>query len=280
MEQAVLRKGNFYNPLTKRIDKLLLDSDQYDLEITIDGKPRYFRVRYEDSFFEALEGKPKSFIIHKYNARPIKPEEAQSFTKTRFFKENFSNKKIFPRPSMEMDMDYYVSLKRKRKNKEINSSRIIYNFSLPSLGIREKYDVNRYDIEIELVNNRYYIVFITEKVNEYGIQRQNPLYMIYEKKDFAKMKNNLDEIILDIAIKEDYPLYLLEYVYLATGGDYKLIGEFFNLLDNAKSIEVLLENPFIKKIISKNNEVREELIKYLEGEQDDINYSYGNKKRQ
>ena len=53
MEQAILRKGNLYNPLTKRIDNRLLDSDQYDLEVTIGDKTSYYRVRYNESFFEA-----------------------------------------------------------------------------------------------------------------------------------------------------------------------------------------------------------------------------------
>ncbi len=280
MENVVLRKGNLYNPLTQRIDKLLLDSDQYDLEITINGNPRYFRVRYTDSSFKATEGKPKSFFIHRYNARPINPEEAKSFTKTRFFREQFQEKSIFPKQLMIESTDYYASLQRKRGNKNINNSKVVYNFTLPSLGERKKNDVNYYDVEIDLVNNRYYVVFIIEKVNDYGIQRREPLYMIYEKKDFATMKSNLDEIILDIAIKEDYPLNLLEYVYIATGGDYKLISEFFNLLDNAKSIETLLESPLIIKLIGANHDIKAEIIKYLEGEQDDITYTYNNRKHE
>lgn len=278
MENVVLRKGNLYNPLTKKVDNLLLDSDQYDLEIIIDGQVKYYRVRYEDSTFKAREGKPKNFIVHRYNGRPIKPEEAKSFTKTRFFREDFQKKEIFPKQSIYDSEDYYVSLQRKRGNRNLNNNAIVYNFSLPSLGIREKYDVNRYDISIELVNNRYFVIFISEKVNEYGVQRNNPLYMIYEKKDFAKMKEMLNEVVLDIAIREDYPLTLLEYIYIAAGGDYRIISEFFNLLDTAKDIEEFLENRLVRKLISNNSAIKDELRKYLEGEQDDITYSYNNKR--
>lgn len=279
MENVVLRKGNLFNPLTQRIDNLLLDSDQYDLEITIDGKPKYYRVRYIDSSFKATEGKPKTFFIHRYNGRPINPEEAKSFTRTRFFREQFQDKSIFPKQIMIESTDYYASLQRKRGNRNINNSRVIYSFTLPSLGVRKKYDVNQYDIEVDLVNNRYYVIFIMEKVNDYGIQRKEPIYMIYEKKDFMAMKAKIDEAVLDIAIKEDYPLTLLEYVYITTGGDYKLIAEFFSLLETAKSIETLLENPLIIKIIGLNSDIKDELVKYLEGEKDDINYTYNNRKQ-
>lgn len=280
MENVVLRKGNLYNPLTQRIDNLLLDSDQYDLKISIDGNEKYYRVRYADSSFTAVEGTPKTFFIHRYNSRPINPEEASSFTKTKFFREKFQEKSIFPKRIMIESTDFYASLQRKRGNKNINNSKVVYSFALPALGERKKYDVSYYDIEIDLVNNRYYVIFIMEKVNDYGIQRTEPLFMIYEKKDFAKMKSALDERVLDIAIKEDYPLNLLEYVYIATGGDYKLISEFFCLIENAKDIESIFINPLFIRIASLNPEIKEELIKYLEGEQDDINYTYNNRKQQ
>lgn len=277
MSQATLRKGNLYNPLTQSIDNLLLDSDQYDLEVSIDGETRYYRVRYVESFFEAEEITPKNFVIHRYNKSPILPEEAKSFMKTKLFREGIKGKSQFPKMKSPETEPFYAHLQRKKGRNFINHSSLAYSFTLPSLGTREKGDVSYYEIEIELANNRYYVIFMKERVNEFGLQRENPLYMIYEKKDFNKMKAMVDEAVLDIAIREDYPLNLLQYVYIATGGDYSLISRFFHSLETAKSIEGLLIDPFIRKIISKNEEIREELIKYLNGEQDDINYSFQKK---
>ncbi len=55
-------------------------------------------------------------------------------------------------------------------------------------------------------------------------QKEEEQYMIYDKKAFNAKKEEIEKNILDLAINRNYPLNLLEYLYIMTNGDVNLIS--------------------------------------------------------
>lgn len=156
--------------------------------------------------------------------------------------------------------------------------RTLYKFTVPALGNREKTGVLSYDIQVELIRNRYYVVFVTENVARGYIQQKEPQYAIYDKKEFQREQKRFEDSVLNLAIVGDYPLNLLEYVYTMTGGNEDLIVCFLNDLRKAKRFSELQYSSLFSVISPKANiedEIQKEITRYINGEQGDINYSYG-----
>ncbi len=113
-------------------------------------------------------------------------------------------------------------------------------------------------------------------------QKEEEQYMIYDKKAFNAKKEEIEKNILDLAINRNYPLNLLEYLYIMTNGDVTLISQFFHELPKFKNCQELLNSrylPLIRPSKMENKELEKELTRYFNKEQEDINYSFNNQIR-
>ncbi len=285
MPKLVLKKGNLYNQLEGRLDNNLIDSSEYDLEVTSPNEQRYYRIRYIDSSFVATEIAPNTFHIPKNRGEAVLAKEVANFKKTKLFERQFPYKKMFLEDYHKQDdkvPSYYAFLQRITGKNHINNPQTLYDFTIPALGNREKNGILSYDIHIELVKNRYYLVFFQENVKKGYFQGEETQYIIYERDKFLKAKGTLEENVLNLAIEEDYSLNLLEYAYLMSGGDKVWITKFFNDLKHVRNLDNFYNKesfPIIKGNLQRGEELFEELLKYLNGEQEDIHYSYKNSKR-
>lgn len=284
MPKLILKKGNLFNPLENKIDKLIIDSSQYDLKTTCGTNTTYYRIRYISPSYKAKQITPTSFHIPKYNKNSIPIKEVEQFHRTYLFHNQFPYYSLFQREFYKNNnsvSSYYAFLQRVTGKNNINNSTPLYSFSIPAIGTRQKNNILSYDIEIELIRNRFYIVFIKENRKIECIKKEEPQYIIYEKQDFLKAKDILSESIIDLAIVKNYPLNLLEYIYLMTNKDNELISQFFQTLTKIHNLNELYTSPLFQWIepnLTPNNELTKELTKYLNQEQKDINYSYNNKK--
>lgn len=278
MEKLILRKGNLFHPLENTIDLKLIDSSQYDLEVTLDGKSNYYRIRYNSSYYDAKQIFPNVFSLPKFSSSGVGATEIDEFCKTDLYRSNPNYRKVIGSIRKDnMLPGYFKAMQRISGKKNLNNAKSLYCFSIPALGNRKKIGVLSYDIEIELIRNRYYIVFITENVVRGYLQRTEPQYIIYDRREFEVTRDTMNNSILDLAIHGDYPLNLLEYVYIMTGGDETLIAQFFRILKETRNIQELCCSEFFR-IISPKSEIEEEIKRefnrYLAGEQEDIHYSY------
>lgn len=285
MDKMVLRKGNLFNQLSNKIDESLIDSSQYDLEVSVGREIKYYRVRYLGSKLEAFEIKPNSFVTSKNHQISTQISEVANFKRTDFFWEEFPYKSLFQKEFFEAGNDrnteaYYSFLQRVTSKKMINKYEPIYRFFLAPVDIREKYGVLSYDLDINLVRDRYYVVFFLEKVDKGFYQQEQPQYLIYSKRDFRSIQEKIDEEVLDLAIKNDYPLNLLKYVYIMTNGNREIISQFFQTIDKASNYRELWNTSaytLLNPNVSCNELLEKEICKYMNHETEDINYSYRNK---
>lgn len=282
MTELIIKKGNLYNELQNSFDTSIIDSSQYDLEVTVNKDINYYRIRTFASVVEAKEVNPISFVTPKYNKYGVQITEIENFRKTYLFKDEFQYHRLFQENYFKNDNhapSYYAFLQRITGKKNINNSKTLYRFSVPAIGNRKKEGVVSYDVNIELVKNRFYVVFFKENVEKGYFQNNKPQYIIYEKNDFIKAKKMMGDSIIDFAIETGYPLNLLQYVYIMTGGDEELTSYFFKVMDKIYSFDELCQSknfPFIKPNV-KNGQFVMEMTRYIQGEQDDINYSFNNK---
>lgn len=284
MNKLDFKKGNLFNGIDGKIDNTLMDSSQYDLEIKNGKELNYYRIRYEDSFYTAHEINFDSFNVSSYNKNGNSIMEVANFRKTQYFKNIFpfykEFNKAFYKANRELE-SYYVFMQRITGKNNINKYETLYRFFLPAIKEREKKGVLSYEIEIELVHRRYYIVFYNEIMEE-GYKREEDQYMIYDKKAFTSKKEKIENKVLDLAVNSDYPVNLLEYLYIMTNGDVKLITQFFHELPKFKSYSDLLNSRYfilIRPNKEENSELEKEWIRYFNGDQEDINYSFYNQSR-
>lgn len=284
MNKLSFKKGNLFNGIDGKIDSNIIDSSQYDLEIKNKDELSYYRIRFEESFYTASEITPDSFNASSYNNNTGIIEIAD-FRKTQYFKNKFPyykefNKEFYRRnPELE---SYYAFLQRVTGKNNINSAETLYRFSIPAIGNRQKIGVLNYELEIELARGRYYVVFYNEIMEEGYIQREKAQYMIYDKKTFNSKKEKIENKVLELAVNNDYPLNLLEYLYIMTNKDINLIAQFFYELPKFKSYEELLSSRYrslIRPSKKENCELERELIRYFNGDQEDINYSFNNQSK-
>lgn len=292
MSKFKIRKGNLYNQLTGKIDKKLLDSNQYDLELKVDGIVKYFRIRLYDARFEAspIVLDKKQFILPEFSSS-CNINEITNFRTTKFYKSKFKYRSLFESEIRKTDRykqlysdlpDYYYYLQR-LLNKNNLSSENIYNFSLPAINERKKDGVISYDVSIECVKARYYIVFMKELVEKGYYQGNKNLYMIYDRKDFVSEKSKIENEVLKICSENDYPIILTELVYIITNGDLFLINEILNKIKEAKNkkdIRIILESELFKLLASNikyNDLLKKELFSYIKEDKEDIEYNFKKK---
>lgn len=292
MAKFKIKKGNLYNQLTGKIDKNLLDSNQYDLELKIDNTVKYFRIRLYDARFEAspIVLDKKQFLLPQFSSS-CNINEITNFRTTKFYKNEFKYRGLFESEIRKNDRykqsyrdlpDYYCYLQR-LLNKNNLSSESIYDFSLPAINERKKDGVISYDVSIECVKTRYYIVFLKELVEKNYYQGNKNLYMIYDRKDFINEKSKIESEILKLCSKSNYPSVLTKLIYIVTNGDLFLINELYNKIQDArnkKNVKILLQSDIFKLLSSNikyNNLLEKEILSYINGEKEDIEYNFKNK---
>ena len=292
MAKFKIKKGNLYNQLTGKIDKNLLDSNQYDLELKIDNTVKYFRIRLYDAKFEAspIVLDKKQFLLPQFSSS-CNINEITNFRTTKFYKNEFKYRGLFESEIRKNDRykqsyrdlpDYYCYLQR-LLNKNNLSSESIYDFSLPAINERKKDGVISYDVSIECVKTRYYIVFLKELVEKNYYQGNKNLYMIYDRKDFINEKSKIESEILKLCSKSNYPSVLTKLIYIVTNGDLFLINELYNKIQDArnkKNVKILLQSDIFKLLSSNikyNNLLEKEILSYINGEKEDIEYNFKNK---
>lgn len=285
MDKIVLRKGNLFNQLSNKIDRNLIDSSQYDLEVTVGDDRKYYRVRYLASSLEAFEVTPSSFVTSRNHQFSTSISEVANFKKTDFFWEEFPYKRAFQNEFFKEGNDknteaYYSFLQRMVGKKTINKYEPIYQFSLPPIDVREKFGVLSYDLDINLVRNRYYLVFFLEKVASGFYQQEEPQYLIYDKNSFMREKETLEEAVINLAIENEYPLNFLQYVYIVANGNLEIISQFFKTINGVSNYEAFSRYPIynlVKENVRSNEDFKREIDSYIKGEKQDIDYSYRNK---
>lgn len=292
MAKFKIKKGNLYNQLTGKIDKNLLDSNQYDLELKIDNTVKYFRIRLYDARFEAspIVLDKKQFLLPQFSSS-CNINEITNFRTTKFYKNEFKYRGLFESEIRKNDRykqsyrdlpDYYCYLQR-LLNKNNLSSESIYDFSLPAINERKKDGVISYDVSIECVKTRYYIVFLKELVEKNYYQGNKNLYMIYDRKDFINEKSKIESEVLKLCSKSNYPSVLTKLIYIVTNGDLFLINELYNKIQDArnkKNVKILLQSDIFKLLSSNikyNNLLEKEILSYINGEKEDIEYNFKNK---
>ena len=110
MTNFTLRKGNLYNHLDNRIDKKIIDSNQYDLELQINNKKEYYIIRLNGDRFEAwsINISEKEFFLPRFSSF-CKVSELESFRSTEFYKYYFRYYNLFEkRLSITPDKAYVI----------------------------------------------------------------------------------------------------------------------------------------------------------------------------
>lgn len=289
MGKIQIRKGNLYNGLTKKIDASIVDGNQYDLELKIDNNINYYRVRFFDSKFEAepIFLNKEQFLLPTFSGI-CSMDEISSFRNTHFYRHDFEYYHEFEierRKTKQAisSLDYFIYLQRRLSKNQLSAERI-YDFFLPAICGREKLGVLGYDVSIECVKKYYYVVFFQELVERGFTQSNQDLYLIYQRPQFLQQKKQLEERVLDICLEKDSPITLTELIYLCTNGDKTAIDELNSKIQQARSnknIDILLNSnrySILQFNMEKNNDLAQELLKYVNQQQDDINYQYQKKR--
>lgn len=292
MAKFKIKKGNLYNQLTGQIDKNLLDSNQYDLELKVDNMVKYFRIRLYDSKFVAnpIVLDKKQFILPQFSSS-CNLNEITNFRTTKFYKKEFKYRGLFESEMRKNNRykqlysnlpDYYCYLQRILNKNELSAENI-YNFSLPAINERKKDGVLSYDVSIESVKTKYYIVFIKELVEKGYYQGNNSLYMIYDRNGFYHEKSKIESGVSKICNENKYPVTLTELIYIITAGDLCLINEIYNKIEIARSkkdMRTILDSELFKLLSSNikyNDLLEKEILSYIKGEKEDIEYNFKNK---
>lgn len=278
-----IQKGNLYNHLKGRIDATLLDSNQYDLNLVVDGVSTFYRVFFNGEFFQSEEiSEPKTFLLPKYS-KPAHIDELTSFYNTMYYGTLFPYRKIFDsiiKKSSDGVDDYFAYLK-KVTGKNLLSSETIYDFMMPAY----KNGVQAYEISIELIKKRYYVVFVKEHVSKGYFQSNCTLYSIFVKNDFEREKNKLEEAVLEFCLQYDYPITLATFLLVICNQDLELLKEvmdIFILARNKKDCNILLTNKIYSIIapsLQYDNELEEEIRNYINQKEDDIHYQFKKQKK-
>jgi len=125
----------------------------------------------------------------------------------------------------------------------------VYDFMLPS----SKQGVIAFEISIELVKKRYYVVFIKEHAEKGYFQSSCPLYSIFDRKNFTRQKNRLEEIVLELCIEYDYPIGLATFLLIMCNQDLDLLKRLMDLFLLARSkqeLNILISNEIFSILAS------------------------------
>lgn len=309
MTDIKLQKGNLFNPLTGYFDFDLVNSSEYDLEVSIDGNKEYYRIRFKDfdyvvtklknsdnyEFIKpcSLTPSPKDEVLEFFNSEYYKKEFKNRFKTDNFIRENRTRKYS----TDASYSNYFASLFQKSK---FNSTSVC-SFYVDSKNYCDRKNVEGYKVDIELVRNRYYIVFV-EAVGR-GLRKNNePMWFIYDRKDFKREKDYFIEDVLTLVDNDKYPLLLTESLMLLAGSNQEKTKNILCQLEKykeyfkASNIKEFLKRDFEKEDISSeknslikiltltnyqeikfalehNNNFRRELIDFILNDKDDIENS-------
>lgn len=275
-------KGNLFNHLTQKLDSSLLDSNQYDLKLVVDEIPTFYRVRFNGEFFSASQiVEPPRFQLPKYT-KQADIDELSTFYKSLYYEQAFPYKEIFDsirRKCGNGVEDYYAYLK-KLTGKNSISSENIYDFMLPT----NKPGVVAFEISIELIKKRYYVIFIKEHAQKGYYQSDCTLYSILEKRQFQYQKNKLEETVLNLCLEHDYPMELATFLLVMCNQDLDLLKRLMDLFLLARSkqeLNILLSNEIFSILLPTlryDEDLNEELKKFVLEQKEDINYQFQKKK--
>lgn len=275
MAEVKLQKGNLFNPLTGYFDFNLLNSSEYDLEISIDGKKEYYRIRFKD--FKYIATKLKTSSSYEF----IKPEglshspkdEVLEFINSDFYKTEYKNRIIMDRCVREnrtrkysTDESYSNYLASLFQKSSFNSFPLC-SFYVDSKNYNDRKDVSGYKVSIENVKNRYYIVFVECIGKETSSKVDNEvLWFIYDREEFLEEKSYFEESVLSITENKEHPLLLTESFALLTGENNELAK---NILKQIKKYREYFRTSKIQNFLRRDFEkqdkdsIRNSLIKIL-----------------
>ncbi len=278
-----IQKGNLFNHLDQRLDCTLLDSNQYDLKLIVDDVPTFYRIRFNGKHFHANEiEEPSTFQPPKY-PKESSIDELASFYQTYYYEKEFPYRRIFEsirRKSGDGVEDYYAYLKKVTGRNSV-SSETIYNFVMPV----NKKRVKAFEISIELIKKRYYLIFIKEHVAKGFFQSDCTLYSILDRKDFNFEKNKLEETILELCLQNDYPIGLTTFLLVICNQDLDLLKQLMDLFLLARSkqeMNILLMNQvysILEPTLRYDKNIGNIIQQFVYQEIDDFHYQFKKKNR-
>lgn len=283
MSKLIIQKGNLYNHLTQKIDHYLLDSNEYDLKIIVDNQTTFYRIRFYETQFEAIKlNNIEHFTLPKYG-KPCSPLQITSFRTTKYYHQEFPYRKLLNSSLYQINKKYsctdeYYCYLCEATGKNSISSTTLLDFVISATGKFKKTGVKDYQISIELAKNRYYVFFIKELAEKGFSQTSKILYNIYDRKDIEKYKSYIEDIVLELCLKYDYPIALTEFLFIITKQDLNLLQELMQLIMQAKEkqeLNILLLNKLLKIIeptLNYDNNLKQELMNYINSSKDDISY--------
>jgi len=290
MSKIKLRKGNLYNQLERKIDKNLLDSNQYDLELKIEGKKEYYRVRLVDSKFIAfpISLEKKDFFVPEFS-QSTNVEEINSFLKTQFYKRDFPYQRALEQKARGMHAiqkglpEYYYYLQRTMKKSNVLSNKE-YDFSLPEIRVAgRKEGILSYHVKVECAANAYYLIFLKEQMMKDYYQGNEELYMIYSRKYFEEKRQEVKSDSKKISLEKTSPLILTELLYTITSGNEKLLDPLTKEIEQARrtrNFDLLLTSKsfqLLKAPLKYDEELLSEFSSYIDGKKKDIEYDFKKK---
>ncbi len=291
MSRFRVRKGNFFNQLTNSFDPEMADGNQYDLELLINDKNYYYRVRLIDGLFEAhpIKMNDEDFISSPAQTN-CKVGELSSFFKTNFYRHDFEFKEdvepvrdFLKEKGVFNNPDYYNFLKRVQQKNNLGGH-LLYDFRIPAIERRKKVGVVSYDVSVEICRKYYYTTFLKENAENGFNQTDNYLYMIYHRPNFLNLQKNIEDSILELCLKNDYPINLSSLLYIICDGNKTLIKKIYNKIIQAKSkqdIKNIFLDPELQILLPSLNydsELSQEFQNYIITEKDDINYGFSRKR--
>jgi len=252
---VTLQKGNLYNPLTGYFDFNLLNSSEYDLEITINEKKEYFRIRYIDFHYVAYP------IANLDNYEFCKPkistkcskEELLEFRKSDFYQKEYRGKKEVEmnakRKGRYISTESYSNFLSQLLQKNTFKVEPECNFLLPTTTWNERRGVLGYDVSIESIKNRYFIIFAEALAKKgYGREKSNPLWMIYDRKNYIHEKTSFEDGLSAISAEENLPFNLTQTMFLLTNQNPELTKK---ILHNVKQYQEYFTTSEIQKFLKR-----------------------------
>ncbi len=252
---VTLQKGNLYNPLTGYFDFNLLNSSEYDLEITINEKKEYFRIRYIDFHYVAspiANLNNYEFYKSKIGAKCSK-EEILEFRKSDFYQKEYAGKKEVEmnvkKKGKYISTESYSNFLNQLLQKNTFRVEPEYSFLLPAATWNDRKGVLGYDISIESIKNRYFIIFADALAKKgYTRGKLNSLWMIYDKKSYIQEKTNFEDELLAISIEENLPFHLTQTMFLLTNQNPELTKK---ILQNLKQYQEYFATSEIKTFLKR-----------------------------
>lgn len=277
-----IQKGNLFNHLEQRLDATLLDSNQYDLKLIVDGIPSFYKIHFNGKHFHAKEiEEPSVFQLPKY-PKESSIDELTSFYQTYYYENDFPYRNIFDsirRKSSDGVDDYYAYLKKVTGKSSVTSEKI-YDFMIPA----NKKGVKSFEISIELIRKKYYLIFIKEHVLKGFFQSDCILYSIFDRRDFHFEKNKLEETILELCLQYDYPIGLATFLLVVCNHDLNLLKKFMDLFLLARSkqeMNILLSSQIysiLEPTLRYDEDLEKELRNFVSHQTEDISYQFKKKK--